>query len=332
MSWAWLQIFSGLPAGIDAVHVRPGHRYAAAGGRHGSGGGAAVWNCSCDRPGAAGADGPAGRAARTTVPACCPLPPHRSSHPWPPPRAVISLLLIWYSTKPSPGGRHAHDQATGIGAQNHVAGGIQRHRPHVRFVALVQHAAVAIRRDAMDRARIARGHQQVARFVERQGPDIFRFRIVEDFAICRPARPGRPCHPAPWPHTRGPARRWRWPESGGHPTPPASSFRHWPKGDRAWRPDRRRHTDCPWNRAPAPTDMPTKCRRFPGIAAPASPGRRCAGTDSSDCLFRNRDSRFRSRCASGKPEGRRRKPGDRRQQSGCCARLQAGGKSAKHRF
>ena len=78
---------------------------------------------------------------------------------------------------------HAHHQAAGIGAQNHVARGIHGHGSHVRFVALIQHAAMAIRSDAMDRTRIARGDQQVTRFVERQGPDVLRFGIVEHFAL-----------------------------------------------------------------------------------------------------------------------------------------------------
>ena len=63
--------------------------------------------------------------------------------------AVTSLLLIWYSTKPSPGRRNPHHQAAWVGADDHVAGGVQGHGAHVRLVALVQHAALAVRRDPM---------------------------------------------------------------------------------------------------------------------------------------------------------------------------------------
>ncbi len=53
----------------------------------------------------------------------------------------------------------------------------------MRFLALEEHGTSAIRRHAMDFARVAGGDKKIAFSIERQRPDIFGLGIVEDFEL-----------------------------------------------------------------------------------------------------------------------------------------------------
>ena len=100
---------------------------------------------------------------------------------------VISRLAASYSTKPSPAGVDAQNQAAGIGARDQVVVRIDGERAHVRFLGAVEHGAGAVRGHAMDLALVAGGDEQIAIARKRQRPDVFRVRIVEHFGACRPA-------------------------------------------------------------------------------------------------------------------------------------------------
>ena len=51
----------------------------------------------------------------------------------------------------------------------------------MRLLAAKEHAAFAIRSDAMDFSLVPGSHQQIALAVERQRPDVLGLRIVKDF-------------------------------------------------------------------------------------------------------------------------------------------------------